>query len=133
MGGHVLVLGGARSGKTGFAERLAMRSGDSPLDLATAQALDAEMVERVRMHQQQPPSRQLSAGHRGVLSPTPAVPLIPASSPAAMSARASGKWQATNCAGALASSTGTSERAIWQASSSVRAIASEANTSPSSW
>ena len=24
--GHVLVLGGARSGKTGFAERLAMRS-----------------------------------------------------------------------------------------------------------
>ena len=53
MGGHVLVLGGARSGKTGFAERLAMRSGDSPLYLATAQALEAEMLERVRMHQQQ--------------------------------------------------------------------------------
>ncbi len=53
MSGHVLVLGGARSGKTGFAERLAMRAGESPLYLATAQALDAEMVERVRMHQQQ--------------------------------------------------------------------------------
>ena len=51
--GHVLVLGGARSGKTGFAERLAMRAGESPLYLATAQALDAEMRERVKLHQQQ--------------------------------------------------------------------------------
>lgn len=53
MGGHVLVLGGARSGKTGFAEKLAMRAGDRPLYLATAQMLDEEMRERVRMHQQQ--------------------------------------------------------------------------------
>src|SRR3569832_2896844 len=53
LGGLVLVLGGARSGKTGFAERLAMRSGERPLYLATAQALDAEMAERVRLHQQQ--------------------------------------------------------------------------------
>lgn len=53
MNGHVLVLGGARSGKTGFAERLAMRSGETPLYLATAQALDGEMLERVRLHQRQ--------------------------------------------------------------------------------
>lgn len=53
MGGHVLVLGGARSGKTGFAERMAMHAGEKPLYLATAQALDAEMLERVRLHQQQ--------------------------------------------------------------------------------
>ncbi len=53
MGGHVLVLGGARSGKTGFAERLAMRAGESPLYLATAEALDAEMRDRVKLHQQQ--------------------------------------------------------------------------------
>lgn len=53
MRGHVLVLGGARSGKTGFAERLAMRAGDRPLYLATAQALDDEMRDRVRLHQQQ--------------------------------------------------------------------------------
>jgi adenosylcobinamide kinase/adenosylcobinamide-phosphate guanylyltransferase len=46
MSGHVLVLGGARSGKTGFAETLAMRAGESPLYLATAQALDTEMLER---------------------------------------------------------------------------------------
>ena len=53
MKGHVLVLGGARSGKTGFAERMAMRAGETPLYLATAQALDAEMLERVKLHQQQ--------------------------------------------------------------------------------
>lgn len=53
MGGHVLVLGGARSGKTGFAERMAMRAGEAPLYLATAQTLDAEMADRVRLHQQQ--------------------------------------------------------------------------------
>src|SRR3982751_5672338 len=53
MGGHILVLGGARSGKTSFAERMAMRGGETPLYLATAQALDTEMLERVKLHQQQ--------------------------------------------------------------------------------
>ena len=51
--GHTLVLGGARSGKTGFAERLAMRSGQRPVYLATATALDSEMRDRVRTHQEQ--------------------------------------------------------------------------------
>ena len=53
MGGHMLILGGARSGKTSFAERMAMRAGSRPLYLATAQALDPEMLERVRLHQEQ--------------------------------------------------------------------------------
>lgn len=47
---HVLVLGGARSGKTAFTESLAMRSGSRPAYLATAEALDAEMRERVASH-----------------------------------------------------------------------------------
>jgi adenosylcobinamide kinase/adenosylcobinamide-phosphate guanylyltransferase len=51
--GHVLVLGGARSGKTGFAERLAMRNGHKPVYLATATVLDSEMEDRVRTHQAQ--------------------------------------------------------------------------------
>jgi adenosylcobinamide kinase/adenosylcobinamide-phosphate guanylyltransferase len=49
----VLVLGGARSGKTGYAERLAMRMGSKPVYLATATALDGEMRERVHTHQAQ--------------------------------------------------------------------------------
>ena len=48
---HVLVLGGARSGKTAFSEQLALRSGSRPAYLATAEALDAEMRDRVASHQ----------------------------------------------------------------------------------
>jgi adenosylcobinamide kinase / adenosylcobinamide-phosphate guanylyltransferase len=47
---HVLILGGARSGKTAFAEQLAIRSGSRPAYLATAEALDGEMRDRVASH-----------------------------------------------------------------------------------
>jgi adenosylcobinamide kinase / adenosylcobinamide-phosphate guanylyltransferase len=47
---HILILGGARSGKTGFAEKLAMRIGEKPAYLATAQPYDAEMHERIQAH-----------------------------------------------------------------------------------
>jgi adenosylcobinamide kinase/adenosylcobinamide-phosphate guanylyltransferase len=48
---HALVLGGARSGKTAFSERLAIRGGRRPAYLATAEALDSEMRDRVASHQ----------------------------------------------------------------------------------
>lgn len=47
---HVLVLGGARSGKTAFAERLALHAGARPAYLATATVLDGEMRDRVMSH-----------------------------------------------------------------------------------
>ena len=51
-----LILGGARSGKSRLAERLAADSGLPVIYIATSQPLDGEMSERVRLHRQRRPS-----------------------------------------------------------------------------
>lgn len=48
-----LILGGARSGKSRLAEQRAVASGKQRYYVATAQAGDAEMAERIRLHRQQ--------------------------------------------------------------------------------
>ena len=45
-----LILGGARSGKSGYAERRALTCGKSPVYVATGWADDEEMVDRIARH-----------------------------------------------------------------------------------
>ncbi len=47
---HALILGGARSGKSRFAERLALSRGLRCVYVATAEAHDNEMTDRIARH-----------------------------------------------------------------------------------
>lgn len=53
---HIFVTGGARSGKSRFAESQALTLGGRVIYLATAQAGDAEMAERIKKHRQRRPA-----------------------------------------------------------------------------
>jgi adenosylcobinamide kinase / adenosylcobinamide-phosphate guanylyltransferase len=74
--GLTLILGGARSGKSSFAEKIARESGESVLYIATATAGDEEMADRIRRHRAARPAHwqtleiPLDVGRH--LEPTPA-------------------------------------------------------------
>ncbi|HET9910269.1 MAG TPA: bifunctional adenosylcobinamide kinase/adenosylcobinamide-phosphate guanylyltransferase [Anaerolineales bacterium] len=55
MGRLTLILGGARSGKSSYAQSLAEESGKAVTFLATAQALDEEMSARIQKHRAERP------------------------------------------------------------------------------
>jgi adenosylcobinamide kinase/adenosylcobinamide-phosphate guanylyltransferase len=57
VGRLILITGGARSGKSTFAEQLATRlGGDDVLFVATAEALDDDMRRRIAAHRQARPA-----------------------------------------------------------------------------
>lgn len=53
---RTLILGGARSGKSRLAEKMARKSNFAVTYIATAQAQDAEMSVRIAQHQQRRPA-----------------------------------------------------------------------------
>jgi adenosylcobinamide kinase/adenosylcobinamide-phosphate guanylyltransferase len=53
---QTLILGGARSGKSRYAETLAQQSGREVIYIATATAQDAEMQSRIAHHQASRPA-----------------------------------------------------------------------------
>ena len=56
----ILILGGARSGKSDYAEKLAAEMGQRVLYIATAEAGDEEMARRIAAHRQSRPAHWLT-------------------------------------------------------------------------
>lgn len=56
MGKLILITGGARSGKSSFAEETARKIGENILYVATSIPIDQEMEARVQRHKEQRPS-----------------------------------------------------------------------------
>ena len=75
MGKLTLILGGARSGKSTYAERIAHQRDCVVLYIATAEALDREMADRIEKHKAQRPerweTREIPRGVGAVLRESP--------------------------------------------------------------
>ena len=76
-----LILGGARSGKSDFAQSLArVRGGEDVLFVATAQALDDEMAARIENHRRARPASwktlQVPRGLAGALQTATAASVV---------------------------------------------------------
>lgn len=56
MKSFIFLLGGARSGKSGYAVELAKKLGEETAFIATASASDREMAERIELHKKARPS-----------------------------------------------------------------------------
>src|SRR5262245_16569555 len=56
----ILVTGGARSGKSDFAQQLAGKSREQVVFIATAEALDEDMARRIEAHRQARPAAWLT-------------------------------------------------------------------------
>lgn len=67
----ILITGGARSGKSRYAQELALRYSGHPLYVATARAWDDEFRQRIRMHQQDRDERWRSIEEQRHLSRLP--------------------------------------------------------------
>ena len=57
MAFSLLITGGARSGKSSFAEKQTLSYGKPVIYIATAKAYDQEMEKRIQIHKQ---SREMS-------------------------------------------------------------------------
>lgn len=67
MGKFIFITGGARSGKSSFAENMAKSHKGKILYVATGKAIDEEMEERIRLHKQQRGERFITVeGYRDI-------------------------------------------------------------------
>lgn len=56
----IFITGGARSGKSTFAEKMAKNLGEKIIYIATAEAKDAEMEKRIEIHRKRRPENWLT-------------------------------------------------------------------------
>lgn len=66
-----LITGGERSGKSRYAQQLALQLSDSPIYLATARHWDADFERRIERHQQERDSRWQSVEEEKHISTVP--------------------------------------------------------------